>query len=562
MYLEFYGLDKNPFQISSDPLFLWLGEQHKEALATLKYGVLDNKGFLLLTGDVGTGKTTLINALINSLEDDVVVATVPDPGLADLDFYHFVADAFGIDMQFTTKGSFLIRFRQFLYEVKETDKKVLLIIDEAQRLDKDMLEEIRLLSNIETQAGKLFNIFFIGQIEFNDVLLIPQNRALRQRITIHYNIEPLTIEEVQNYIDYRLSVAGRTAPLFDDGAINSIYLFSKGYPRLINIVCDRALLTGFVQEQRTITQKIIAECSTELTILPSPQKNRETPAPPLENHQQIDNVITHIIERKPAFGLTRFVYLLALLLMLILIGFIVISPEQFNRFLATGGQYIVQVSERRKTANHELEKPPVNLQRFPVQISNTPGAQERSDAKQLSADSQFQTSAARRVISNETTGNHEKGESHAKSELTKTRRLHIADTVSSDSTLKDPSPKTGIRDTIKPEGKLVIYFPSNSIDISPYDYQRLDKLADLSRQYRKIIFILKGYSDNRGDPAYNKRLSEYRTKTIKYYLLGLGIRPDRIETLGLGSELTANGKLPGQTKLSKRRVEIEFKILE
>ena len=171
MYLDHYNLRLKPFQISTDPRFLWLGEKHKEALAVLKYGILDNKGFLLLTGDVGTGKTTLLHALVDSLGDDVLVAMISDPGLAKMDFFKFVADSFGMDKNFRSKGEFLISLKNYLLEVYRQNKQALLIIDECQHLNQKLLEEVRLLSNIEKQNAKLINIFFVGQSEFNEIIL-------------------------------------------------------------------------------------------------------------------------------------------------------------------------------------------------------------------------------------------------------------------------------------------------------------------------------------------------------------------------------------------------------
>ena len=168
MYLSYYNLHTKPFQISTDPKFLWLGEKHKEALAALKYGIIDNKGFVLLTGDVGTGKTTLIHALINMLGEDVIVANISDPGLNIMDLYAFIAHAFGLNGKFRTKAEFLFCLKDFLDTSYKNGKIVLLIIDEAQRLRDDLLEEIRLISNIEKQDTKLINIFFVGQPEFND----------------------------------------------------------------------------------------------------------------------------------------------------------------------------------------------------------------------------------------------------------------------------------------------------------------------------------------------------------------------------------------------------------
>ncbi|MEA2060001.1 MAG: AAA family ATPase [Thermodesulfobacteriota bacterium] len=271
MYMAFYNLNSKPFQISSDPSFLWLGEKHREALATLRYGVLDNKGFLLLTGDVGTGKTTLINALINSLGEDVICITVPDPSLDRLNFYNYIAAGFGMDREITSKGMFLVQFRYFLQQADANNKTVVLIIDESQLLTQELLEEIRLLSNIERVEKKLLNIFFVGQNEFNEILSRPQNRAVRQRLTLNYNIEPLTSEEVKEYIEYRLNAAGSGEKIFTQAAIQDIHFYSRGFPRRINILCDHALLTGYVREKKKIDSKIIHECARELNI-PAPRK--------------------------------------------------------------------------------------------------------------------------------------------------------------------------------------------------------------------------------------------------------------------------------------------------
>ncbi|MBW1957229.1 MAG: AAA family ATPase [Deltaproteobacteria bacterium] len=252
--------------MSTDPNFLWLGEKHKEALATLKYAIVENKGILALTGDVGTGKTTLINALIQSLGDDTMVATIYDPSLQVLDFFNIVSVAFNMGRTFDGKGEFLIYFKQFLKEARARNKKALLIIDEAQRISSELLEEIRLLSNLEDEHVRLLNIFFVGQNEFIDILKEYKNRALRQRITIRYHIEPLTLSETKTYTQHRLKTAGARAPIFSPGAIQEIFSFSKGYPRMINIICDHALLSGFVREIIIINADIIRECKEELKI--------------------------------------------------------------------------------------------------------------------------------------------------------------------------------------------------------------------------------------------------------------------------------------------------------
>ena len=285
MYLSYYNLKAKPFQMSTDPAFLWLGEKHREALAVLKYAILENKGVLALTGDVGTGKTTLINALLKSLGEDTVTATIYDPRLGVLDFFNTVAAAFRIEDTFDGKGKFILKFMDFLIKTHERKQKVLLIIDEAQAINEDLLEEIRLLSNLEAEYTRLLNIFFVGQNEFIDILQKYENRALRQRVTIRYHIQPLTLNETAAYIKYRLEVAGTQAVIFDSGAIDEIFFFSSGYPRLINIMCDHALLSGYVREVQVINANLIRECREELLV--SKQSYENEFQQPGNDHQSL-----------------------------------------------------------------------------------------------------------------------------------------------------------------------------------------------------------------------------------------------------------------------------------
>jgi type II secretory pathway predicted ATPase ExeA/tetratricopeptide (TPR) repeat protein len=287
MYRSHYNLRERPFEISTDTRFLWMGEKHKEALAMLKYGVLARKGFLLLTGDVGTGKTTLVNALLETLNENTLVANITDPLLEPLEFFNFIAASFGMEERFENKVDFLIRFAEFLRRENEDGKNVLLILDEAHRFSKDLLEQFRLLSNIELPEKKLINMFLVGQNEFNRTLMSADCRALRQRITLTYNIKPLTEPETLQYIRHRLKVAGTEAEIFHRKAVGEICRFSQGYPRLINIICDHALLTGFVKQSNKITPTIIKECAQELCLMGDTIRisssdffdSKETPAP-------------------------------------------------------------------------------------------------------------------------------------------------------------------------------------------------------------------------------------------------------------------------------------------
>jgi type II secretory pathway predicted ATPase ExeA/TolA-binding protein len=264
MYLSYYNLAEKPFRIDTDPRFLWFGEKHQEALAVLKYGVLDRNGFVVLTGGIGTGKTTLLNALLESLGDDVLVANINNPKLDTLDFLKIVAKSYEPTATIDGKADFILYFNRFLQQAHVDGRIVLLVIDEAHRLSQDLLEEIRLLSNAEHAGKRLINIFFIGQNELKQSLLLPECRALRQRVTLYYDIQPLSETEMVQYIGHRLRVAGSQAQLFTSDAIHEIHRSSRGYPRLINIICDHALLTGYVQGLNTISPEVVNECAQEI----------------------------------------------------------------------------------------------------------------------------------------------------------------------------------------------------------------------------------------------------------------------------------------------------------
>lgn len=232
----------------------------------MKSGIMENKGTLILTGDVGTGKTTLVNALLNSLDKNVLVASITDPGLKRIDFYNFIASAFGMGKQFQDRGDFLVAFIHFLHKIFHQKKKALLIIDEAQRLSHKLLEEIRQFANIERNNRKLLNIFLVGQNELNDELMDERNKALKESVQVYHSIDPLKKNEVGEYIQFRLAVAGVDKPLFTPSAIRSIVDYSQCYPRVINTICDRALLTGFLREKKQVDAALIRECARELPI--------------------------------------------------------------------------------------------------------------------------------------------------------------------------------------------------------------------------------------------------------------------------------------------------------
>ncbi|MGW8186672.1 MAG: AAA family ATPase, partial [Desulfobacterales bacterium] len=267
MYLAHFELHEKPFQLNTDPRFLWLGQDHKEALATLRYGMLENKGLLLLTGEIGTGKTTLVSALVDQLRDEsIVVAQLPDPGLTREEFFYLVSRKFDIDQPVHDKETFTDTFGEFLDDICTRKKKALLIIDEAQIMDSRVLQEVRLLSNLEYQHTKPLNIFLVGQTEFTQKLLKPENRAIKERIAVNCNLKPLVESETAAYIAYRLQVAGTPKRIFTDDALREIHSFSKGSPRQINILCDLALVRGYAENARILDSRMIKECEERILV--------------------------------------------------------------------------------------------------------------------------------------------------------------------------------------------------------------------------------------------------------------------------------------------------------
>jgi general secretion pathway protein A len=267
MYTSFYNLKEKPFELTPSPRFLYLGENHKEALALLTYGVMDRKGFVLLTGEVGTGKTTIVQTLINNLNSSSKCVYLSNPLLSSAEFLFYVASRLGFIPESKSKASFLVQFQAFLTEVAQNKQIVLLIVDEAQKLSFRLLEEIRLLSNMETADQKLINIFLVGQPELNEKLINQKCRPLLQRISIRYHINPLNFHETEDYIRTRLKTAGANNPtIFSKEAIKLIHEYARGYPRMINVLCDNALLLGYSKGKRDITAGMIKECYGDLQL--------------------------------------------------------------------------------------------------------------------------------------------------------------------------------------------------------------------------------------------------------------------------------------------------------
>jgi general secretion pathway protein A len=268
MYEEYFGLTKNPFSIVPDPRYFYTSEGHREALAHLLYGIKSDGGFVLLTGEVGTGKTTVCRRLLEVMPEEADVAFILNPKLSAEELLATICDEFGVTYP-EGNGSikvFVARINDYLLDVHAKGRRAVLIIEEAQNLKPDVLEQIRLLTNLETKEQKLLQIIMLGQPELREILKQPQLLQLSQRITARYHLGPLSREEVPAYVDYRLSVAGLVrGQLFPPSTLKHLYRLSGGVPRVINAICDRALLGAYVQGKEQVDPKTLTKAAREVS---------------------------------------------------------------------------------------------------------------------------------------------------------------------------------------------------------------------------------------------------------------------------------------------------------
>ena len=295
MYTSFFGLNEKPFSITPDPRYLFMSERHGEALAHLVYGVTESGGFIQLTGEVGTGKTTLVRSLLlNRMPDNADVAVVLNPQLSVVEFLATICEELHIEV-LHNRGSVKAltdALNRHLLDAHAAGRRTILVVDEAQNLAPAVLEQVRLLTNLETAKQKLLQIILIGQPELRELLARTDLRQLAQRITARYHLEPLSREETASYIEHRLKVAGALGEVFDSGAKKEVFRLSQGVPRLINVICDRALLGAYAKETRPVGPRLIRQAAAEV-------KGRFEPSPWLRRRRRLRLVRRH---RDPSHG--------------------------------------------------------------------------------------------------------------------------------------------------------------------------------------------------------------------------------------------------------------------
>lgn len=292
MYKKFFGLKENPFNVNPDPRYLYVTPHTEEALSCLTYGIQNRKGFILLTGEVGTGKTTLINKLLEWLQRETIsTAFIFNSRLSDDEFFDFMMNDFGIPCDAKSKSQVLIRLNNWLLERYRAGETAVLIVDEAQNLSESVLEEIRLLTNLETYTEKLLQIVLSGQPELENKLRQPHLRQLRQRITLRSKTYPLTPAETEGYINSRLRIAGGDGqPIFAPEAIEAIHKYSRGIPRMVNVLCEHSLINAFADQRRPVTAQTVAAVAQDFELesagTMTPVETRPVEGAPMEDALQ------------------------------------------------------------------------------------------------------------------------------------------------------------------------------------------------------------------------------------------------------------------------------------
>jgi general secretion pathway protein A len=267
MYEAYYGFREKPFNLTPDPKFLYLSVKHHEAFAHLEFGLEQRGGFMVITGEVGTGKTTLCRYFLDRLDERTVSAFILYPALGTTELLRSINRDLGVSNEGETDKELIDALHRFLLDSRQANKNIVLVIDEAQNLSRDVLEQVRLISNLETDTEKLIQIVLIGQSELNDKLGQDDLRQLEQRITARYHLTPLSRSEMTQYIRHRLAVAGGLGRVdFTSGALRVVHRFSQGVPRLINLVCDRSLLAGYVLEKNEIDARLVRQAIKELNM--------------------------------------------------------------------------------------------------------------------------------------------------------------------------------------------------------------------------------------------------------------------------------------------------------
>ncbi|HBT97235.1 MAG TPA: hypothetical protein DEB25_06205 [Desulfobulbaceae bacterium] len=552
MHKSFYGLDCEPFDLQPDPTFLWMGEKYREALSVLRYGILDNKGFVLLTGESGVGKTTLLRALTESLPPDILWAFIANPNVLKMEMFNIIGQGFGMNKEYNSKVEFMLDFQAFLKERHGENKKMLLIVDSAHLISEENLEELRLLSNIEQDDAKLLHIFFSAQPSFNATLTRPGNDAIRQRLNLIHTIEPLTALETSDYIKHRFSVAGAENRILTEKAIRSVHHFSGGIPKKINVICQQLLIEGAKRKRRIIDQGAVQECMRRFT-LPDNSIRMDSAAGPARGRGDSEESFN---PRMLVIGIS------ALALLAAGAGYffwwqpipksqtvpVVATTTPMKTDAPSAGAVNPQININNPVATGPATTPAA---------SNTPGnSQADNDLKENQAarsepSSKTDTTAAQPELAAAT---HPQAANDGIEEVIiikpSQQKIRIAP-------LQQDAKRT-VSAKALPRLKAILPLRANSLSLTDEGHA---ELADFVRKFKEAgqgKIEVRGYvSSDNAAPA-NTRLSIRRAEAVRDMLMDIGVDRASIKVRGMGIQnpLADNDTLEGRSK--NRRVELEI----
>ncbi len=589
MYRSLYNLDSKPFAINPDPDFLWLGEKHKEALSVLKYGILENRGFLLLTGEAGIGKTIVVDALVRGLDKNVKWAVIENPALERIDFYNVIARGFGIEKQFTSKVQFLIRFSHYLHKMNDEGQKVLLLIDDCHLLSQDMIEELRLLSNIEKEDVKLVNIFFIGQPVFHSMLVLPKNRAIRQRLNLRAEIVPLNNGETADYISHRLKVSGSETKIFTTKALKAIAKYSHGIPRWINIICDHALVAGSVQGKSVVDHKVIAHCIQKIDFSLKPGREGS-----LENFNETSIAPTvparsSVVPSRSENNIwNRMLIYVAPCVILLVLGTYIWSIWQHSDKVITADIFMKNQQSAIKNFAHVTPPSVVKLPLLVVEadevvenatesieVAELVETEEEIKAKGgesivVQTDSATEETVAPLLVDETAPLNEHEPEQLEKIDKVQDNTAEVQED-GEPALVENALPVVDIQPLsieMQPEElkvvqlaplepkKIILALQPNSLQLTKAAVKDFDAFIVNLVLYPRATLLVKGFVSSKSNSQENIKLSEDRAKAMQKLLAARGINVERVQLQGMGNlePLASNATSAGRRK--NRRVEI------
>lgn len=589
MYKLLYKLESRPFEPQPDPSFLWLGGKHKEALSVLRDGMLDNLGFVLLTGAEGTGKTVLVNGLTRGLKGDVVWAVISEPNLDRIDFYNKIGTGFGIEKQFISKVQFLIQFSHFLHKTHDAGKKVVLFVDDCHLLSQDILEELYLLSNIEKADAKLIDIFLVGQPEFNEMLDQPKNKVVRQRLGLKARLAPLGRNETVDYISHRLKISGNSERIFTARAFQTIHQYSQGVPRFINLICEKALQTGSSQGEKNIDHKLILECVQKLK-LPVQLDSSDLKPPAVEEKQVEDGkdkfVSVDIGTQTATAGLIagkgkKRIWLFSALSLLVCIGMglYFLSPKkelpiavEIDSTTAVQDPEVASVPaavaliRERNTENNNTENS--NTEDSRTEDSYT---EDSHTVVHVQEDTGPEGLVLEKISQEKVSGKEQDAVETAQLETGETETGQIFKDVQREEKVLEtegpvvepvvsavvPEPTvTPVLPPLEP-GKVILGLQPGSVRLTADADRIFTEFIETLLQYPDAKILVKGFVSSNNDSPENTQLSKERAASIRELLVKHGVAEAHIEIRGMGIQdpIATNDTWAGRQK--NRRVEIE-----